>query len=316
MAALAIGALAIAHQDLHPTADPALFRQRPPALPIVEREPWPRLYVHDYSQLKQGERRGDAALAYRLARVPAGWGLSEALVLGVHQYLNPPTAARWGVAGSFDRDILDFDPVPLAGLNDLLRAREDGPTHLKLLRMGGVTHALALVPAAWWEGLDPVASFEGLLERPIRLFRVPHPLPRVSVVAGVRVADGAAALAAVDDPAFDPARELILPAGTPAPAAQAPGSARLLALGPDRVQIEAELEAPGHLLLLEAWDPGWRVRVDGREAPLLRADMVFRAVALQPGRHRIEMAYRPLSVTVGLALSVAAALAPFLLRRR
>jgi hypothetical protein len=40
--------------------------------------------------------------------------------------------------------------------------------------------------------------------------------------------------------------------------------------------------------------------VDGRRAPLLRANEAFRAVEVGPGRHAVEMVYRPRSVLVGL----------------
>jgi uncharacterized membrane protein YfhO len=43
------------------------------------------------------------------------------------------------------------------------------------------------------------------------------------------------------------------------------------------------------LLQREAWYPGWRARVDGTEVPLLRADVLFRAVALAPGDHDVEI---------------------------
>ena len=46
-------------------------------------------------------------------------------------------------------------------------------------------------------------------------------------------------------------------------------------------------------MVADSYDPGWQVRVDGRPAPLLRADMAFRAVALSAGRHVVEMVYRP-----------------------
>ncbi len=62
----------------------------------------------------------------------------------------------------------------------------------------------------------------------------------------------------------------------------------------------AEMTAPGYVVLLDAYDPGWRVTVDGRPARLLRANLLFRAVAVPPGRHTVEMVYRPAALVVGL----------------
>ena len=64
--------------------------------------------------------------------------------------------------------------------------------------------------------------------------------------------------------------------------------------------------------------PGWRVTVDGEERPLLRANYLFRAVAVEPGQHTVEFRYAPGSIRVGAALSLAtaAALTVFFVRRR
>jgi uncharacterized membrane protein YfhO len=58
-------------------------------------------------------------------------------------------------------------------------------------------------------------------------------------------------------------------------------------------------------VLVDAYDPGWRARVDGRDAPLLRANLAFRAVELPTGMHRVEFVFRPRSVVVGLGVSAA-----------
>jgi uncharacterized membrane protein YfhO len=48
--------------------------------------------------------------------------------------------------------------------------------------------------------------------------------------------------------------------------------------------------------------------VDGQEAPLLRADVIFRAVHLQAGGHRVEFTYEPASFRTGMAISASALL--------
>jgi len=62
--------------------------------------------------------------------------------------------------------------------------------------------------------------------------------------------------------------------------------------------------------------------VDGRPAPLLRANVAFRAVAVPAGRHVVDMVYRPTAALVGLVVSgitlaalVVAFTAPFVRRR-
>lgn len=304
-----LGPLLVRHAEMHWTAPADLWTRRPALVSLFRGAPLTRLYVYDYSILTAPQLRTNpgAEDSYRLARQPPGWDAHAALVLGVHMYLNPPTAARWGLFGSYDRDILEFDPEPLARLTERLRAAEATPAHVRLLRMGGVDFAAALTPGEWWRDLQPLLVLEDVFARPIHVFRVPDTLPRTYVAGGVRVADGETALALVQGADFDPRREVVLPAGTPRPApAQAPGTSRIVSWRPERVVVEAELNAPGHLLLLDAYDPGWRAHVDGRPAPLLRANIAFRAVALEPGRHVVEFAYRPRALAGGVVLALVA----------
>jgi hypothetical protein len=48
---------------------------------------------------------------------------------------------------------------------------------------------------------------------------------------------------------------------------------------------------------------GWSLRVDGRAAPMARANGFFRAAAFSPGDHRVELRYRPPGFIAGLLLS-------------
>ena len=156
------------------------------------------------------------------------------------------------------------------------------------------------------EGLVLEATVVGPFREPVRVFSVPDTLPRSYVVGGLRVAAGEEADRVLVDPSFDPSREVVLDAGTPRPPPSGPlGSSRLLEHRPDRVRLEADLVAPGYLVLVEAFQPGWSVLVDGRPAVILRANAAFRAVALGAGRHEVEFRYRPASVTVGLSISAA-----------
>ena len=70
------------------------------------------------------------------------------------------------------------------------------------------------------------------------------------------------------------------------------------------MSIEAALDHPGVLVVLEAFHSGWRAAVDGRPTPIFRANALFRAVPLAAGRHRVEMVFRPSSATLGAVLSL------------
>jgi hypothetical protein len=117
------------------------------------------------------------------------------------------------------------------------------------------------------------------------------------------------------DPAFDPRREVLLETGcaggepAEAPGSAFQGSAAIAARGFDAVTIDVEASSPGYLVLVEAFHPGWTAAVDGEPAPLLEANLLFRAVRVPAGRHSVEMRYWPLALDAGLALAGLAAAA-------
>jgi uncharacterized membrane protein YfhO len=63
------------------------------------------------------------------------------------------------------------------------------------------------------------------------------------------------------------------------------------------------------LVVTEAFDEGWSADVDGRPSTVLRANGLFRAVRLGPGRHQIRFRYRPWPVMVGALASTAGVVA-------
>jgi hypothetical protein len=60
----------------------------------------------------------------------------------------------------------------------------------------------------------------------------------------------------------------------------------------------------GWFVLRDLYWPGWCAEVDGRPAPVLAADGVFRAVALPPGDHTVVFRYAPSSLRWGLVLTL------------
>ena len=304
LAVLALVDLTANNADLQATAARIVFENRPEALSIIGRPADTRLFVYDYSMATPHQLAGGFGFTkwYRLARGPAGLSPYEARIIATHEYLNPPTAGRWGYFGSYDLDLLRLYPPGLTLLTELLRDVESSPLHLRLLQMGGVTHVVALHSAPWWAGLTPLVALRGPFLDPIHIFRVPDTLPRAYAVGQARVASDPQALVAMASPTFDPRREIVLSTGLPLD--ETPGfrgSARIAAFRPDRVRLEAETSGPGYVVLLDTHSRGWRATVDGQPAEVLRANLTFRAVRVAEGRHSIEMVYRPPGMLPGLA---------------
>src|SRR5262249_39260304 len=81
----------------------------------------------------------------------------------------------------------------------------------------------------------------------------------------------------------------------PAQPARPPGRARILSYANTEVLVEADSPAGGWVVLNDLWHPWWFVEMDGKPAEILRANVLFRAVAAPPGRHLLRFVFRPLA---------------------
>lgn len=74
-------------------------------------------------------------------------------------------------------------------------------------------------------------------------------------------------------------------------------------LAPERIEIMTDVQRPRLLVLNESNDPGWRATVDGSPTRLVVANLAYQALVVPPGRHRVELRYRPGSVLLGASIS-------------
>lgn len=100
---------------------------------------------------------------------------------------------------------------------------------------------------------------------------------------------------------------------TPGPGEGDAGSATIRSWAPGDVGVDVDARRAGLLVLAVNDYPGWRATVDGRAAEVVRADHAFQGVAVPTGRHSVRFQYRPRSLTLGLALTLAGLLACALL---
>ena len=90
------------------------------------------------------------------------------------------------------------------------------------------------------------------------------------------------------------------------PPADSPREARVIDYRPNRVRVGVGPGAAGYLVLADVWYPGWTCTVDGRPAPLYRADYLFRAVELPEGAREVVFTFAPASYRLGRLVSAAA----------
>ena len=77
--------------------------------------------------------------------------------------------------------------------------------------------------------------------------------------------------------------------------------------GPNRMHLSGMSRSGGTLFISEMFYPGWEAWVDGMKQPIQRVNYYFRGIALPPGPHVVEMAYRPVSFRYGAMVSLVGA---------
>jgi hypothetical protein len=240
--------------------------------------------------------------------------LPEPIIMAVlvaqkwHDTLTPNVPLQYGLntADGYDGGVLPLSRwlrlttllVPSPRPDGVLLTRLESLPSDRLLDLLGVRYLIAN------DGTPGRADMHLVDFGDLRLFARPNAVPRSLVVFGASsAANDSAALDRMAMADFDSNREVVLQA------AASPGlSAEPLTVVPDRVAAErwhaqVSLSQPGYLLQREAWYPGWRARVDGVETPVVRADLLFRAVALGPGEHDVELFFDSQSFKRGVLLT-------------
>ncbi|MPZ39791.1 MAG: hypothetical protein GEU95_17380 [Rhizobiales bacterium] len=155
----------------------------------------------------------------------------------------------------------------------------------------------------------PIEEVPHLARRPVAdvlragpdvwVYRLKDPAPRLIFTRRVQVAD-ADALSGPGWLGASPAPDRVLidddtPPRASYAGAMSGGSARIASWRPSRIEIEVESEHGGVLALHETWYPGWVAEIDGKRVPIMRADVLFRAVEVPAGHHRVVFRFAPFS---------------------
>jgi uncharacterized membrane protein YgcG len=157
-------------------------------------------------------------------------------------------------------------------------------------------------------------------------------LPRAILVhQAIAVPDQESAFVQIQEPGFDPASSVAVEGGKVLQGSRGAGergsrgageqgskgageqgsggaegeSLDITVYRPNAIHLTANTLTEAYLVLSEVYYPGWRAYVDGRAAPVLRANYAFRAVYLEPGYHEVRLVFEPTSWKVGLGISVA-----------
>lgn len=240
--------------------------------------------------------------------MPPDTSLVEARTLFMSQLVMSPAA--WGVREILSHDLpllrakVQMEPIlPFMGSNRVTRLRFLERTGVRYCVFGDGANLGAVPVARLDNGFRGSALYE-CVPNARRAYVVPD--------AHIEPSKSAAALRLFDaDFPADSAVMLEREAGAPSGIAGSPAaaSARIVVDEDQRVEIEATVsDAGGYLVLLDTFDPTWKVEVDGVPATLMRANGFFRAVRLVPGTHRVRFEHQHTLLKTWLPVSAAGGL--------
>ena len=138
------------------------------------------------------------------------------------------------------------------------------------------------------------------------IYMNPNAYPRAWLAESVTIMDAEAALEALLEPRVDLRQRSAvewLPVGGELPE-DARGTVSVSEPVPEQVILSTESETGGLVVLADRLEEGWTVTVDGRPAPVLRANFLFRGVLVPAGTHEIRWTYRCPGLLPGSILSL------------
>jgi hypothetical protein len=135
------------------------------------------------------------------------------------------------------------------------------------------------------------------------IYENPHALPRVLLVNDWKTADFEALMESGKWPQFNP-RETVLLEEPPefdeeivrlAKHSGIGAGARIRHYENTKVVIDVDAARSGFVVLHDVWHPWWVAHLDGLEVPILRANVLFRAVHVPAGHHVLTFEFRPVA---------------------
>jgi hypothetical protein len=128
------------------------------------------------------------------------------------------------------------------------------------------------------------------------VYENPRALPRAMLIGDWRLANFDDVLRTGVWPDADPGRTVLLeraprPAFAPSPGNA--GTVRIVRYENTEVVIEAETPAGAMLVLNDIWHPWWQASLDGEPAEILKANVLFRGVAVPRGKHVVRFTFHP-----------------------
>ncbi|MCL4509165.1 MAG: YfhO family protein [Chloroflexi bacterium] len=145
------------------------------------------------------------------------------------------------------------------------------------------------------------------IEGHVHTYGIAGTLPRIWAVWQYTViSQEHTALTTVLGKSFDPGQRVVLNRAPDLNIPVLPQHAQQIrerTISPEQTIVMTTLDRPAIVIRSTAYYPGWIASIDGRPAPLLRADGAIQAVAVPAGTHTIVFSFDPWSIKIGLGVS-------------
>ncbi len=300
--------LFVAGIRVNPLAPEELFSTPPPVLPIVQQQIGEgRLFrTKNPPQIKILAPSDHVMWTYQVNR----------------EILEPYSAAYFRVPVIFHRDLVLLSPIALMEMTYHIKSLP-WEQRLPLLSAGGVT--LILTPDTLaLQDVHYITSVSGRGNVSFRLYRNERAMPKTMFVSNWKtVSSDREALEAMLAASYDSRTHVVLHEAERSsrvafradvshsqPIRQNfPQRCDSVRIHQDRITnhsmlVSVSTPCKGYVVFAEPFYSGWSVRVDGKAAPIRRANYAFSAVFLEAGDHQIERRYFPDSLLYGLACSL------------
>jgi hypothetical protein len=309
-ALLAIGQLVVVNSVANPTVPKTFFTYPPPVLKEFKDAPgtyriasfWPIVQTPDTKNLQTYINFESIPEAVDFG--PVGQAAFQGrLQLATGSMLNQ-------VEGSINLDLERSLPPYLYDVEIFQNRQATDPLHVDcLLGRTNVKYIIRPTPAdsAATRAIGDVFNGSSM---PSRLYEDLCFVPRTYVAGNSLFSTSSAeTLDHLASPDFDALNTVILaaPAGSsPAVSGSVPaaGQVEIVHRDPNSVTLRAQLARPGYVVLLDRYDPNWQAMLDGRPAPVLRANQIFRAVYAGAGLHEIRFDYHQHGFRLGIISSL------------
>lgn len=201
---------------------------------------------------------------------------------------------------STQRFLITQEPLDIA----LRRQREPftlTPAVRKILDLGNVKYIISpgKIEA---EGLNLV--FTTKTEIKFYIYENNEVLPRIFTRSNYqvysRLEDAQKKIASTD---FDPKTSVLLEKDPKLNFIEASNSAQITNYQNQFVEIKAQMEEDGIVVLADSYYPGWKAYIDGNEVEIIPANLNQRAIIVEKGEHQVEFKFEPDSFRKGAMIS-------------